>query len=237
MYITQALHRNAQQKPDEVATICVDRTRTHAETYDRVARLAGGLRGLGVEPGDRVAILALNSDRYFQFIYAVSWVDAVIVPVNIRWSAKEIAYSLVEADVRLLVVDDTFGPLAAAVRGLVPDLHTFVHCGDAPTPADMESFEDLATESDPIPDAHRRGDALAGIFYTGGTTGFPKGVMLSQRNLFVSAFGSAAGGTTSPNGRVLHAAPMFHLADFASTVTHSALGGSACVSSRHSIRS
>ena len=236
MYITQALHRNAQQKPDEVATICVDRTRTHAETYDRVARLAGGLRGLGVEPGDRVAILALNSDRYFQFIYAVSWVDAVIVPVNIRWSAKEIAYSLVEADVRLLVVDDTFGPLAAAVRGLVPDLHTFVHCGDAPTPADMESFEDLATESDPIPDAHRRGDALAGIFYTGGTTGFPKGVMLSQRNLFVSAFGSAAGGTTSPNGRVLHTAPMFHLADFASTVTHSAQVARMC-SSRHSIRS
>jgi acyl-CoA synthetase (AMP-forming)/AMP-acid ligase II len=90
----------------------------------------------------------------------------------------------------------------------------------------MLSFEVIIAQSDPTPDAHRRGDALAGIFYTGGTTGFPKGVMLSQRNLVVSAMGAAAGGTVTANGRVLHAAPMFHLADFGLGVIHSALGSS-----------
>jgi len=226
MYLTQPLHRNRQQKPNDIATICGERTFTHAEFYDRVARLAGGLRASGAEPGDRIAILALNSDRYFEFIHAIAWADAVMVPVNIRWSAKEIAYSLVEAGVRILAVDDAFLSLLGAVRELTPGLETILHCGDAPTPDGMLSYEALVAESDPLPDAHRRGDALAGIFYTGGTTGFPKGVMLSHRNLFASAMGCAAAGTVTANGRVLHAAPMFHLADLGLAVIHSALGGS-----------
>ncbi|HEY5856316.1 MAG TPA: long-chain-fatty-acid--CoA ligase [Aldersonia sp.] len=224
MYLTQPLHRNLQQKPKEIATVCGDRNFTHAETYERVSRLAGGLQGLGVAAGDRVAILALNSDRYLQTVYAVAWRGAVIVPVNIRWSAKEIAYSLVEAGVRVLVVDDAFGPLVGAIRELSPDLDVVIHCGDAATPEGMVACESLIAESDPIEDAHRRGDELAGIFYTGGTTGFPKGVMLSHRNLCTSGFGATAAGIAAPGGTVLHAAPMFHLADFGSTVANTALG-------------
>jgi acyl-CoA synthetase (AMP-forming)/AMP-acid ligase II len=226
MHLTQSLHRNMQQKPNDIASICGERTFTHAQTLDRVGRLAAALRAQRVEPGDRVAILALNSDRYFQALHAVAWADAVSVPVNIRWSAKEIAYSLVESGVRMLVVDDAFTPLCAEVRALTPDLDTLIHCGDAPTPDGMLSLETLIAESDQIPDAHRGGDALAGIFYTGGTTGFPKGVMLSHRNLFVSTMGIAATGTITPGGRVLHAAPMFHLADLGSGLIHSMLGGS-----------
>jgi len=91
MYLTQSLHRNAQQMPDVIATIYGGRSFTHAHTLDRVARLAASLRTHGVGAGDRVAILALNSDRYYQWLYPVAWADAVVVPVNIRWSAKEIA--------------------------------------------------------------------------------------------------------------------------------------------------
>jgi acyl-CoA synthetase (AMP-forming)/AMP-acid ligase II len=87
-----------------------------------VARLAASFRTYEVGSGDRVAILALNSDRYYQLLYATAWSGAVVVPVNIRWSANEIAYSLVEAEVRTLVVDDAFQPLTAAVRDLMPDL-------------------------------------------------------------------------------------------------------------------
>ena len=226
MYLTQPLHRSVQQAPESVSTICGDRIFTHAQTLEQVSRLAGAIRNLEVGSGDRVAILSLNSDRYFQLLLAIPWADAVVVPVNIRWSVKEIAYSLNETGTRLIFVDDAFAPMVPQLREASPQLTAFVHCGDGPTPEGMLSFETLISESDPIPDAHRRGDSLAGIFYTGGTTGFPKGVMLSHRNIFVSALSNAALGAVSPNGRILHAAPMFHLADLASVVAASLLGGS-----------
>ena len=161
--------------PDVSATIYAERSFTHAQTLDQVARLAASLPTYEVGSGDRVAILALNSDRYYQLLYATAWSSAVVVPVNIRWSANEIAYSLVEAEVRTLVVDDAFQPLTAAVRDLTPDLQTLIHCGDLDTPPDMLSWETLVAEADPIPDAQRRGDDLAGIFYTGGTTVLSQG--------------------------------------------------------------
>ncbi|MBA3743880.1 AMP-binding protein [Sporichthya sp.] len=80
MYLTQPVHRSLQTKPDEIATICGDCQFTFAAQADRVARLAGGLVGLGVAPGDRVAYLGLNSDRYLQYYLAVPWADAVVVP-------------------------------------------------------------------------------------------------------------------------------------------------------------
>ncbi|OYD67031.1 acyl-CoA synthetase [Rhodococcus sp. OK302] len=226
MYLTQSLHRSVQQAPESVSTICGDRIFTHAQTLERVSRLAGAMRNLGVRGGDRVAILALNSDRYFQLLSAVPWADAVVVPVNIRWSVKEIAYSLNETDTRLIFVDDAFAPLIPQLKEASPQLAAVIHSGDGPMPEGMLSFETLISESDPIPDAHRRGDSLAGIFYTGGTTGFPKGVMLSHRNIFASTLGNAALGAVTSQGRTLHAAPMFHLADLASLVGMSLLGGS-----------
>src|SRR5271155_1523554 len=93
-YLTQSLHRSLQQNPGRPATIYRDRVRTVADSVDRIARLAAALADLGVQPGDRVGILALNSDRYLEYFYAVPWMGAVVNPVNIRWSALEIAYSL-----------------------------------------------------------------------------------------------------------------------------------------------
>lgn len=83
MMITQVLHRNVQHVPDAPATICGDRVRNWAESAERVARLAGVLGDLGVEADDRVAILALNSDRYHEYLLGVPWADAVINPVNV----------------------------------------------------------------------------------------------------------------------------------------------------------
>ena len=226
MYITQALHRAVQQAPDLPATIFGERTRTWAECGDRVARFAAALRGLGVASGDRVGILALNSDRYHEYLLVVPWADAVLNPANIRWSPAEIAYSLRDSGTRVLLVDDAFAPMVAALRGACPELTTVIHCGDGPTPGDMASFEDLVAAHEPVEDAYRGGDALAGIFYTGGTTGSPKGVMLSHANILTSALGSTANGSfLTPHGRLLHAAPMFHLADLAAWVARCLVGG------------
>ncbi|MCU1640130.1 MAG: putative fatty-acid--CoA ligase [Nocardia sp.] len=226
MYLTQGLHRAVQQNPDGIMTIDGERTRTFREVADRVARLAGALRELGVGDGDRVAMLGLNSDRYSEYLLAVPWANAVLNPVNIRWSVPEIVYSFEDSGTTVLFVDDAFAAVLPAVRQGCPGLTTIIHCGNGPTPEGTLSYEDLITSSAPIEDARRGGDELAGIFYTGGTTGFPKGVMLSHANMFASALGSISTGYLfRPGGSYLHTAPMFHLADLAGWMAEVLLGG------------
>lgn len=226
MHLTQGLHRALQAKPNQIATIYHERQRSFAEHGERVARLAAGLRGLGIDTGDRVAILSLNSDRYAEYLLAVPWAGAVVNPLNIRWSPVEIAYALNDSATCCLLVDDTFSPLGQGLQGTCADLRLLVYCGEGATPDGMIGYENLIADNDPIPDARRGGDDLAGVFYTGGTTGFPKGVMLSHRNLCTSALGTVATGQLLGEGSVfLHAAPMFHLADLAAWVGQVMLGG------------
>ena len=226
MYLTQGLHRAVQQHPDAVATICGDRSRTFAEVAVRVSRLAGALRELGVRDGDRVAMLALNSDRYHEYLLAVPWANAVVNPVNVRWSPAEIAFSLRDSGSRVLFVDDAFAGMVPALRAEYPELATVVHAGEGDAPEGMVPYEELVAGSAPIEDARRGGDELAGLFYTGGTTGSPKGVMLSHANLMVSCLGLAASGYLATGEmRFLHAAPMFHLADLAFWNVTTAKGG------------
>jgi acyl-CoA synthetase (AMP-forming)/AMP-acid ligase II len=225
MYLTQSLHRSVQQRPDAIYSIFGSRALTNAEVADRVSRLAGGLHGIGVGHDDWVALLAMNSDKYLQVLLAVAWADAVVVPVNIRWNVKEITYSLVDAGVEVLFIDDAFLPMLQTLREECPSLGEVIYCGESETPAGMASLDELATQSKPIPDALRGGDALAGIFYTGGTTGLPKGVMLSHRSLLVATFGSIASGSVTVGGQVLCAAPLFHLAALWQWLSTSLSGG------------
>ncbi|MCW3839859.1 long-chain fatty acid--CoA ligase [Micromonospora yasonensis] len=216
MYVAQSLHRAVQQSPDRLLTIFGDRTRTVAESAGRVARFAGALRALGVQRGDRVGILALNSDRYHEFLLAVPWADAVVNLVNIRWSRSEVAYSLVDCGTNVLLVDDMFAAAVPALREKAPNLATVIFCGDGETPDGMLNSEDLIAAHEPVEDARRGGDDLYGVFYTGGTTGHPKGVMLSHRSMLTSAMGTLATlDAISRGGNLLHAAPMFHVADVA----------------------
>jgi acyl-CoA synthetase (AMP-forming)/AMP-acid ligase II len=213
MYITQALHRALQQYPERIASRFRDRQRTFREFADRVARLAGALQALGMQPGDRVAMLALNSDRYLEYQMAVLWGGGVLNPCNTRWSATEILYALDDSGSTILLVDDTFKDHAAHFRRECRTLREVIHCGEGDAPAGMHGYEQLLLQHAPVPDALRRGDDLAGIFYTGGTTGFPKGVMLSHANMCSSALSVYSDELVHEGGTYLHVAPMFHLAD------------------------
>jgi acyl-CoA synthetase (AMP-forming)/AMP-acid ligase II len=216
MYLTQGLHRASRATPHATMTICGERVRTFTEVADRVARLAGAFQSLGAGEGDRIAMLSLNSDRYSEYLLGTPWAGAVVNPINIRWSAAEIAYSLRDSDTRMLLIDDTFAPLLPELRSNAGDLAVVIHCGDSATPQGTLGYEQLVAATAPVPDAHRSGSDLAGVFYTGGTSGHPKGVMLTHDNLMTSALGSLASGYfLTSGGPLLHAAPMFHLADLA----------------------
>ena len=224
MYLTQGLRRAAQIRPTGVATKDGASQRTWSEVVGRVARFAGALRALGFAAGDRAAVLSLNSDTYFETLFAVPWAGGSVVPMNTRLVAPEIDYILADSGAKILMVDTTFLPLLnslAAVRSMR------VIQFDADGTADrILSYEQLLGSSAPAEDALRGGEDLAGIYYTGGTTGKPKGVMLSHGNLIANATNVSICLGYDRDANYLHAAPMFHLADGCSTFGVTMQGGS-----------
>ncbi|WP_160105721.1 long-chain-fatty-acid--CoA ligase [Pseudomonas izuensis] len=225
MYITQGLHRHLQQRPNAVAIRYQGRSISYAEFGDRVARLAGALKGLGVASGDRVALLALNSPLFLEYYLAVPWADAVVNPVNFRWSAAEILYSLDESETTVLIVDEHHKELGVRVLEQAKTVNLVIYAGEGETPPGMLRYESLIAISEPVEDVRRGGDSLLGIFYTGGTTGHPKGVMLSHNNVTFSALNALSQGRLGADAIFLHAMPMFHLADFAAITALFLTGG------------
>src|SRR5690554_2896953 len=212
MYLTQPLHKALVEAPDQTATVYQGRRHSYREFVSRIARLAAGLKKLGLKEGDRVAILSLNSDRYAEAIFATFWAGGVINPVNIRWSPAEIIYSLDDCESTFLIVDDTFSPMIGPLTEGSKSLKTVIYAGDKDTPAGTHNFEELVRDSEEMEDTLRSNDDLAAVMYTGGTTGKPKGVMLSHMNLFSNGLGSQAVANMPIRSVTLHAAPTFHVA-------------------------
>jgi len=225
MGLTEPLHRAAYSTPNKPAIIFGSRTQSWAEFKNRVARLAGGLKSHGIKAGDPVAILALNSDRYLEYYYAIWWLGAVVVPMNIRWSVAENAYSLNDSGAKAMFADKQFAPLVLQIQIEAPQLQTLIYLDDDTRPDNMLDYEGLIESAEPIEDARKSGEDLAGIFYTGGTTGFPKGVLLPHRALWFNGMAISKLIETSEDTQYLHAAPMFHLADGAASLGTSMVGG------------
>jgi len=225
MYLSQCVNRAVQLNPQGLATVFGERKQTWTEFKDRVARLAQGLKSIGVENNDRVAILALNSDRYLEYFFGVPWSGGMVVPINIRLAPPEIIFTLNDSETKVLVVDDAFAAMLPALKGKMDSVSKIVFAGEGETPEGCVNYEDLIQKNEPAEDAGRGGDELAGLFYTGGTTGRSKGVMLTHDNLLSNALNIIPASKIDDEVIYLHAAPMFHLADCASTFAITLAGG------------
>ncbi len=225
MQLTQGLHRAVQQKPDAPATVFGARRRTWREVRDRVTRLAAGLVSLGLKPGDRVAPIALNSDRYVELYFAVWWAGGVIVPGNTRWAPAEHIYALNDSGASILLVDKAFAALTGPIAEACPNIRSTIYLDDGPAPPGSVDVEELIAQMAPMADACGCHDELCALFYTGGTTGRSKGVMLSHRSLISSFLCSTATMPTREDAIFLHSPPMFHLADAAMVIGITMVGG------------
>jgi long-chain acyl-CoA synthetase len=223
--ITQALKRAIQINPRGIAMIDGSRTHTWEETGARVARLAGGLRKLGMKVGDKVGIAALNADRYLEYYFGTFWAGGVVVPMNVRHTKSEIAFCLNDSSVAILFIDDARMELGESLRSDVRSLTQVIHFGDRETPAPQVNYEKLIDESSPIPDVERAGNDLAGIFYTGGTTGRAKGVLLSHANLVCSCLNMFTEPRSQTNATFLHTAPLFHMSGVVNFLATTFVGG------------
>ena len=183
---TRFLNQAVANQPQRTATIHGERRRTWREVGERVPRLAAALRVLGIADGAFVAALAMNNDRYIELFFAVPWAGGAFAPLNIRWFLAENAYALTDSRASVLFVDEALVDQARALQASLGWLTTLVYLGEGETPDGMLGFEDLIARHPPMADANRHGEDLWVIFYTGGTTAHPKGVMMSHRGLFVA---------------------------------------------------
>lgn len=216
MNILYALRRARQFHSDKAAVHDGDRIITYAQFADRVARAANALRSLGIANGDRVAVLMLNSPAYLELYHATALARVMIVPINIRWNLDDILFSLKDSSTRLLIVDDCFAKLQPALSAALPELE-YLFAGNGPCPPGMAAYETCVAQASPqVPEeAEPDEDEVAGLFYTSGTTGGPKGVMLTHENLCANALYGMVSFAVTSEWIWLHSAPMFHLADAA----------------------
>jgi long-chain acyl-CoA synthetase len=225
MNIAQGLAHTKKTSGTRQAVACGDTHYTWDEFDLRTDALARGLASIGIVRGDRVAVLMLNCHRYLELYYACARMGAAIVPLNIRLARAEIVYVLNDSEPKVLVVDKTFA-LYATGRDTFPTVEGVVYCGDE-TPEGMINYDDVLSKGSHMQesvDQEMEDDDLAGLFYTGGTSGRAKGVMLSHKNITSNAINTLIAFGFTSQDRWLHTAPMFHLADVCAIFSLTMLG-------------
>jgi acyl-CoA synthetase (AMP-forming)/AMP-acid ligase II len=208
MNIGSLLTKASRLHGDRLAIQYGEQQLTYTELNQRVGRLAQALQTLGVRPGDRVALVQRNGPALFETLSACFRAGAVAVPINARLHPEEVAFICQDCEARVLVATDEYAASAFQARKQLPELQLV----GVESIAGALDYEKLLSTTDPMTiDATVDPDDLAWLFYTSGTTGKPKGAMLTHRNLLAMTMNYFADVyPLTPEDVVLHAAPLTH---------------------------
>ncbi len=194
------------------AVVDGERRLTWADLARRVGGLSTGLAELGIERGAVVAVLMRNCLEHLECWLGLPSGGLVLNTLNVRLTLTELAFILDDCEAVALITDDAFLTTARELADRCASVHHLIYAGVGESPEDTRSYAELVATT-PLPPPRVSGDDLAGIFYTGGTSGLPKGVMLTHGNLVANAKHMLIAMGYQPRDRYLHAGPMFHLAD------------------------
>jgi fatty-acyl-CoA synthase len=213
--LTELLAKARRLYPNKEAIVCGGRRWTYADFGDRVDRFSAALTSLGVQKGDRVAILHRNCHRYLETYFAAAQMGAALIPINYRLSPRDWVYTVEDSGSSVILVEDQFGEAWQSVADSTSDAPETVWCPGREGADGLLGYEALLASSDSDPRSTVSIDEhdMAQIYYTSGTTGQGKGVVLSHRNVYLHALGTIAEFKLDSGDVWLHAGPMFHLAD------------------------
>jgi fatty-acyl-CoA synthase len=230
MHLADTLKKACRFFPHKEAIVCRGRRWTYEEFFGRLSRFSSYLKEAGIAKGDRVAILHPNCHYFLETYYAIALIGAVAVPLNYRLSAAEIRLIMTDAGARVLIADPRFSQMVEQIRNDLPMLEAVVWTGEKsegfPNGEQDFFYERIAAAlSAQTPDVEVKETDIAQIYYTSGTSGRPKGVMLTHKNVTIHALGTIAELHLTDRDVWLHAAPLFHLADAWATWAVTWVGG------------
>ncbi len=207
----RCLYRAADLYGPKEGVICGAQRFTYRQFAERCERLASGLASEGVRSGDRIAYLSFNTHQLLEGYFGVVQAGAIVMPLNVRLTPSELVQILNHSGARMLLFEPEFAPLAEQFRNFCPAITRYVGL-DGPHPVADFAYEDLlARGRTGRPDLLQIDEtAPAELFYTSGSTGAPKGVILSHRTLYLHGLNLAASRPMSDTGVDLHTIPLFH---------------------------
>jgi len=229
MILTETLWKAVKLFPEKHAIVCGKKKWTYREFCDRINRLSHCLKGFRIEKDDKVAILHPNCHTFLEAYYAITQIGAISVPINYRLSPKEIAFILQDSESKILIADPMFKDQVNVVRKEIRGIERILWTGEPQTLDDSRdlNYEEVLKDADdnPLPEPLLNSEDVAQIYYTSGTTGRPKGVMLSHKNVTTHALGAIAEIHITDQDVWIHVAPLFHLADAWATWAVTWVGG------------
>ncbi|HUT52756.1 MAG TPA: long-chain-fatty-acid--CoA ligase [bacterium] len=222
--------KHAKLDPEFECLVFEEHRLTWRRLDERVDRLANGLIALGIKPGEHLAILAQNSHRFMEYYYACARAGIVAVPLNWRLAPDELHYILDHSEAVALLTGAEYIETAKTLRPKLPRLRHYLSL-DGPVEG-MRDYEALLASASPSPHYGPRDEnAMFILMYTGGTTGLPKGVMLSNRNVLTAALGCLFTMRITKDDSTIAILPLFHIAFWPVTVVHF-MGSKAVISKK-----